>query len=606
MLVIINALKSISRSKGRNILIGLIVLTIAASSCVALAISNAAGEAEVSAAAQAETDEKEARQKAEQDLADKQTELESTKEGLKSNLSITGSISLDRRKMMETIQNSGTVDRDAMRELQSQFQELSLSELQSHAESQYVKDFFYTASISLNATGTLEAYGSEDNTNQSSANSQPGMISGEGRPGGQGGQDGGMRQGFILGGMSMGDFNLTGYTVEESMMKFKNGTATITGGAMIDVSSADMNCLISNEVAVFNSLAVGDKITLSNPGKDDETYTFTVAGIYTDTGSAETGDAPMFATAQDPANLICISYPALQKIEENSSSVATTGKNAMGMETTTALSGQISHTFVFSGLEDYEKFSAELTEKGLENYTLTSSDLSDYNRQISEIESTMTGLEETINSFDYTERLIPIQNLSKFAATMFWVILAIGALILIVINVFNIRERKYEVGVLTAIGIKKGKVALQFVTELLCVTMIAIVLGSGVGAAASVPVADYLLSDRVEQIQAADEEKKAAEQEAAEQEQNDRFPGGMPGNIQGGQRLPGTQPENNTDILSAYQKDTNYLNKINATFNFAILMQLIGIGILLTVISSLAAVVFVMRYEPLKILANRT
>lgn len=42
------------------------------------------------------------------------------------------------------------------------------------------------------------------------------------------------------------------------------------------------------------------------------------------------------------------------------------------------------------------------------------------------------------------------------------VILAIGAIVLIVLNIFNIRERKYEVGVLTAIGMKKSRVAISF------------------------------------------------------------------------------------------------------------------------------------------------
>ena len=609
MLVIINAMKSITRSKGRNILIGIIVLVIAASSCVALAISNAAAEAEVSAAEQAAADEISARLTAEQDLADKQAELETTKEGLKSNLSITGSISIDRQKMMEEMRNSGNQDRNAMRDMQSQSQELSLDELQKYADSEYVKDFFYTASISLNATGDLEAYGSEDSgSSDTSSNSGATMPGGQG---GMGGMDGGGRQGgFAMGGMAMGDFNVTGYMVASSMTKFKNETAKITSGKMIDVSSSDMNCLISDEVSVFNSLSVGDKITLSNPSKDDETYTFTIVGIYTDSSSAETGNTPMFATAQDPANLICISYSALQKITANSTSVATTGTNAMGTSTTTALSGQISHFYVFSGLEDYESFGKELVTKGLsETYTLSSTDLSDYNRQINEIENNMTQLEETISNFNYTERLVPIQNLSKFAGTMFWVILAIGALILIVINVFNIRERKYEVGVLTAIGIKKGKVAMQFVTELMCITMIAIVLGSGLGAFASVPVADYLLSDRIEQMQEATEQEKAeaeaaASDAAAQNGNNNRFPGGaqMPDGAQGRENWG----RNGTNIMSTLQdEEVDYINKITANFNFAILGYLICIGIVLTVISSLAAIVFVMRYEPLKILANR-
>ena len=48
MLVIINAFKSITRSKGRNILIGIIVLTIAVSSSIALAIRSAADAAKES------------------------------------------------------------------------------------------------------------------------------------------------------------------------------------------------------------------------------------------------------------------------------------------------------------------------------------------------------------------------------------------------------------------------------------------------------------------------------------------------------------------------------------------------------------------------------
>lgn len=52
--------------------------------------------------------------------------------------------------------------------------------------------------------------------------------------------------------------------------------------------------------------------------------------------------------------------------------------------------------------------------------------------------------------------------------------------------------------------------------------------------------------------------------------------------------------------------EVSYLDQINATINLPIIGQLILIGIILTIISSLAAVIFVLRYEPLKILANRT
>jgi len=69
---------------------------------------------------------------------------------------------------------------------------------------------------------------------------------------------------------------------------------------------------------------------------------------------------------------------------------------------------------------------------------------------------------------------------------------------LVVLNIFNIRERKYEIGVLTAMGMKKWKVATQFLCEILVVTMVAILVGTGIGAVCAVPVTNALLENQVE------------------------------------------------------------------------------------------------------------
>ena len=543
MLVIVNALKSISRSKGRNILIGIIVLTIAVSCCIALSIKRAAKEAETAG-------------------------LDQTQ--------ITASISVDRQKMMENLQSGsasgGLPDMSSMRQTMTQYQDLSLDELQSYAQSELLANFYYTNTVSLSASGDLEAYSTESETDTSSSASSDSTGNIRGMPDGmpEGGFGGRGEGPMSFGGRAMGDFSLTGYSAEDAMSKFISGTAKITDGEMFDVTADDYACLISAELAAFNGLSVGDTVTLANPNDQEETYAFTVSGIYTDTSSSDSGDQMRFSTAQDPANLICTSAAAAQAILDNSSAVATTSTDDNGNETSTKLAGQVAGTYVFSSKEDYEAFSAELTEKGLsEYYTLSSADLNNYDAS-----------------------LVPLQNLSKFATTLLLIILGIGGVILIVINVFNIRERKYEVGVLTAIGVKKGKVAMQFVTELLCITLIAIVIGAGIGAAASVPVSNSLLASQVEQ------------QQSQSQTQNENFgrPGegntNFKGGFQGGAMMAMASP----DAASA---DVTYMDKINATTDFTILLQLIGIGVGLTVLSSLAAVVFVLRYEPLKILSNR-
>jgi len=154
--------------------------------------------------------------------------------------------------------------------------------------------------------------------------------------------------------------------------------------------------------------------------------------------------------------------------------------------------------------------------------------------------------------------------------------------------VFSIRERKYEVGVLTAIGVAKPKVALQFVVEMFLVTILGLVVGLGVGAAASVPVADNLLSSQV------------AQEQAQTQSIDQNF--GRPG--AGG--APGGAAATGPAGRGAFGRTVDYISQINATVDWSVVAQLAGIGLGLAILASAAGVIFVMRYEPLTILANRS
>ena len=48
-----------------------------------------------------------------------------------------------------------------------------------------------------------------------------------------------------------------------------------------------------------------------------------------------------------------------------------------------------------------------------------------------------------------------------------------------------------------------------------------------------------------------------------------------------------------------------YVSEINSAMNFTVVLQMFLIAIALTLISGIVSMMFVMRYEPLKILANR-
>ncbi|MDR2975282.1 MAG: FtsX-like permease family protein [Propionibacteriaceae bacterium] len=546
MLVIINAVKAITRSKGRNILIMLIVAVIAAASAVALSIRHAASEAETSG---------------------------------QSDLTITGAIGLDRQKLMESAQAGQSTDgatqdpaasMDSMRELMQQYPDLTLDQLQTYADSSYVADFLYSASLSLDTTGDVEAVSDQASSDTTDSAEDPSATesSDPSMPSGQDPQRGGFAGGgpTMFGGRSMGDLTVIGYGSEASMTSFVDGTNQISDGSMIDLTQADNACLVSDEFASFNSLAVGDTITLANPAADTETYTLTIAGIYqSDSSSTSGSDIPMFSTSQDSANQVIVSYPTVSSIETSSASVATDTTDSQGDTVSTALSASTSGDYVFASPADYNAFDAELTAKGLDSaYTLSSSDLENYEAS-----------------------LVPLQNLSSFAQTLLWIVLGVGAVVLVTIAIFSIRERKYEVGVLTAIGVAKPKVALQFVVEMFLVAVLGLLVGLGVGAAVSPPIASSLLSAQV------------AQQESQSQSVDQNF-GRV--NIQGGP--PAAQGGGPSG--GGFGQAVDYINQINATLDWSVISQLAAIGLGLAVLASAAGVVFVMRYDPLTILSNRS
>lgn len=539
MYILKNAWRSITRSKGRNILIGIIIFVIAVSACVALSIGEAA-------------------ETARQDSEDQ--------------LSITGQISVNRQAMMQNHDS-----KEDKKEAMTNIEELSLDDLKNYAESEHVKSFYYTSSISLDASGDLEAVdtsgvskdSSDDSTgtdgNGTGDNSGNDMQTPDGmnQDGGKGTPDDAGRMG------TQGDFTITGYSSDEAMTDFLSGASSITEGSVFDENDNTNQCIISSELAEYNDLSVGDTITLVNPNATDEIYEFTICGIYesSDTGDSYSNMMGGFGAAFDSANRIYTSYDNVSAMTEASDT----------------LQSQTNGTYTFASVDDYEAFKEE-TEAALgDNYTVSSADVD-----------------------SYEQSLQPLENLSTYAKYFLAVVLAIGGIILVVLNIFNIRERKYEIGVLAAIGMKKGKIAMQFLTELLCVTFIAMILGTGVGAAASVPITNKLLAQQIESSQ----EQSASQTENFGREAGGPQGGGPQGGGSGEEALAGDndekkQQDQSNDSKGIPGQATRYVNQISSATDLAVVGKLILIGIGLTLIAGCVAVVFILRYDPLRILSNR-
>ncbi len=129
MYIIKNALRCIGRSKGRNILIGIIALVIAVSACLGLSVRQAA---------------------------------ESTKKNTLDGMSISATISYDRSSMMNNIMGgsfaqgfSGMFDRNQFSDIMGNASELTLEEYKKYVSAKSVQDFYFTITVSLNGSGEL-------------------------------------------------------------------------------------------------------------------------------------------------------------------------------------------------------------------------------------------------------------------------------------------------------------------------------------------------------------------------------------------------------------------------------------------------------------------
>lgn len=557
MYIIKSGLRSIGRSKGRNLLIGIIIFVIALSSCIGLSIRQAAESAK-----------------------------KSTLEGL----TVTAQISVNRQNMMQQFagnkpeEGGGTsFDASSFKDKMQGISELSIEEMKTYAEAESVKDFYYSSSVSVNGTESFlpvdTSVETDNEEDTGSTGEETNTMGNMGMPD-MGGE---VKKGFMMGGMgTQGDFTLVGYSGYAAMEEFISGVCSMEEGSLFEEGTEDGNCVISDELALYNDISVGDKITIANPNDEEETYTLSVSGTYSNEQStvADSGMMGGFSTSSDPANAIYTNIENLQAIlTESEEQAETSTDEKTGRTTTTAMPSQESGTYVFQDIESYEKFQEEAVELGLgEEYSITSEDVS-----------------------SYEQSLIPLENLSEMATNFLLVILMIGAIVLIVLNIFNIRERKYEVGVLTAIGMKKGKVALQFMVEIFVVTAIAVFLGGTVGAVSSVPVTNRLLASQVE---AQESNAQMMEDNFGKETQMSKdMLGGMPGG-QGsqGQRGPMEIGEN---TLFGGKNAVEYITEISDAANLTVFLQLILVAIGLTLVASGASIIFIMRYEPLKILANR-
>ena len=531
MYVLQNALKNLARNKGRNIMIGAIIFVIILTTVVALVINNTAAVV-----------------------------IEDYRERFGSEVYITPDMQKVQEEMFQKSESNGIVSGRVSIKIPQLSSELYLR----FTESEYLKESYATADIDANC-GDIRAIAQSDDTDGGNNNAGPSM--------------GGAGMSFVGGGG--GNFRLAGDTWQD----FKDGLRTIESG---DFPQNDNECIISADLRDENGINMGDILTFTanvsidepegfNPDVYNDGDTVTIDDVdYTLSKMGMEGEIVMLNREVAYELKVVGVYNDYNEEYENEylpQVAALNRRNEVLTTLNTLLAGRYANedgvrvnvTYYLKDPAMLAAFDAQVREMGLPDTFKVDTDAASYERIVK-----------------------PVLGLKGISITFMIVVLILGAIILLLLCSISIRERKYEIGVLRAMGMKKSAVSMGLMAEIFMITCVCLVLGLGVGTAISQPVSDMLL-----------ENQAAAAEEAMPQGPMGAPMGGMVGySSSGGGKGP-------MFINSAPMSGAKPLSEMKITLDFITVLEIVAVAIFLALLAGLVSISRITKYEPIKILMER-
>ncbi|WP_261807055.1 ABC transporter permease [Lapidilactobacillus luobeiensis] len=406
---------------------------------------------------------------------------------------------------------------------------VKLSDVKQIAALANVKSYNVTATTSVNAQG-FDAITSTTSVMQGggSASSDSTSDSGNAGPGGKGG----------FANENSGDITVTGVSATSDATNFTDGSYKITKGRGILASDAGTNnVVIEKELAAQNDLSVGDTIKVESTD-GATTYQLKIVGIYK--ASSAASNMQMGPGASDPSNSVYTSYTLANKIKGSKY------KNTAD-----------SVTFTIS--DPAKVNSVKKAGNKLINTTTYSLSANDANYQ--SVKSSMN-------------------NVKSFADKIVWLVAIAGTVILALIVILMIRERRYEIGVLLSLGEARWKIIAQFFAEMLVVLLVSI----GIAGAGGQFVGDKLGDQLVAQQTSSQTSTSNSNQQGQD----------GPGGQMGGAGGPGGN--------MSKQQATPTKTELNVQVTAADLGELGGLGLAIVFVSITIASVGILRLQPRKVL----
>lgn len=323
--------------------------------------------------------------------------------------------------------------------------------------------------------------------------------------------------------LSRGDTTIQGVNSFSFISDVENGSMKIVDGKAFDESTTD-GVVISKELADANNLSVGSEIKFKTTDTAATELTFKIVGLYqtstedfnTNTVYMNIDSAKKFYTADQLSKL------SVQNVR-----------------------------YYLTSAEDKDAFLAEAQK----NNDLTSS-----------------YLKLDIDDSSYETMVGPIEQVGSFASTVFWIVAGATVAIITLIVAINIKDRRYEMGVLLSLGAKRMNIIGQVFVELVVVGTIGFALSLGTSHFIAQKIGDELLAKQV---------ASSATTTSAEQ--------------RGANARPGRTIES-----SAKQIDT-----IDVSAGLIEYAMLFGIGYLILVVAMIFPSINILRYQPKTILTGK-
>ncbi|HAM1274814.1 TPA: ABC transporter permease [Listeria monocytogenes] len=461
-----------------------------------------------------------------QSAADKASEL------AREQLGGTVTLTVDREKQMQAMRDEAASSDSSSTESKPQFESspIDVSDANELAKLNHVASYNYYSSTQALASGFDPIESSGDTSSSNDESSTTAETQGPG--GGQGGPQ-----------MVDADLSISGLLDSATSTDFEAGTSELTSGVAITSADKDKNvAMVEENLAEENDWKVGDSFTVTSSDGNTK-VTLKIVGIYktTDSGS----DMAQNFSFLNPYNKVYVPYTVANTIK--------------GSDYKNTVDSAVYTMDDAANISAFEKEAKKVDSIDWDTFKLDAND--------------------TL----YQQMIGPINSVASFSKNVVYIVSIAGALILGLLVMMQVRDRKYEMGVLLAIGEKRGKLIAQFFVEILIVALVSF----GLAVASSHYVAQLAGNQLLAQQNSSTNETTTSTE--------NRGPGG------GGQGGPGGFGES----VSNLTKNTEQIKELDIQVTLEDMLKMGGIGIGIAFISVLLPAALVLRMNPKTILTKQ-